>query len=109
MTTASPIEALRVALDAALWTGTRGPPVSHLRALTTFKVGGPADLFVEPRSAEEVVTALRLAHAHGVPVTMLGGGSNVLVADAGIRGLVLRPRGGHIGASTGRACVPTPP
>ena len=67
-----------------------------LAPLTTFKVGGPADLFVEPRSSEEVVTALRLARAHGVAVTMLGGGSNVLVADAGIRGLVLRPRGGHI-------------
>jgi UDP-N-acetylmuramate dehydrogenase len=67
-----------------------------LAPLTTFKVGGPADLFVEPRSSEEIVTALRLAHAHGVGVTMLGGGSNVLVADAGIRGLVLRPRGGRI-------------
>lgn len=67
-----------------------------LASLTTFKVGGPADLFFEPRSSDELVTALGLAHAHGVGVTMLGGGSNVLVADAGIRGLVLRPRGGHI-------------
>ena len=67
-----------------------------LASLTTFKVGGPADLFFEPRSSDELVTALGLAHAHGVGVTMLGGGSNVLVADAGIRGLVLRPRGGHV-------------
>ena len=37
-----------------------------------------------------------LAHAAGVPVTMLGGGSNVLVSDAGVRGLVIRPRGGAI-------------
>jgi UDP-N-acetylmuramate dehydrogenase len=64
--------------------------------LTTFKVGGPADLFVEPRSAEETVDVLRLAAAHTVQVTLLGGGSNVLVADQGVRGLVIRPKGGHI-------------
>lgn len=67
-----------------------------LAPLTTFRVGGPADVLLEPRSAAEVVGALALAHAHGVPVTMLGGGSNVLVADRGVRGLVLRPRGGDI-------------
>ena len=67
-----------------------------LAPLTTFKVGGPADIYVEPRSADEVLLALRLALAHGVGVTLLGGGSNVLVADAGVRGLVLRPRGGRI-------------
>ena len=67
-----------------------------LAPLTTFKVGGTADLFVEPRSADEILVALRLAHEGHVPVTLLGGGSNVLVADAGVRGLVLRPRGGQV-------------
>jgi len=67
-----------------------------LAPMTTFKVGGPADLFVEPRSSAETVDVLRLASTHGVPVTVLGGGSNVLVADRGIRGIVVRPRGGHI-------------
>ena len=76
--------------------------------MTTFKVGGPADLFVEPRSSEEIVMALRLAHAHGVPVTMLGGGSNVLVADAGIRGLVLVRAVATSSARTTRACAPMP-
>ena len=89
------LESLAGALDAALGPG-RVARHRPLASLTTFKVGGPADLFVEPRSSEDVVTALRLAHAYGVGVTMLGGGSNVLVADAGVRGLVLRPRGGHI-------------
>jgi UDP-N-acetylmuramate dehydrogenase len=70
----------RVARDRAL-----GP-------LTTFRVGGPADLFVEPQTEDEVVAVLRLATEHAVPVTLLGGGSNVLVADAGVRGLVVRPR-----------------
>jgi len=67
-----------------------------LHDLTTFRVGGPADWLVEPRSSEETIAALSLARRHGVPVTILGGGSNVLVADAGVRGLVLRPRGGEV-------------
>lgn len=61
-----------------------------LAPMTTFKVGGPADLFVEPRSSAETVDVLRLASTHGVRVTMLGGGSNVLVADGGIRGIVVQ-------------------
>ena len=67
-----------------------------LAPFTTFKVGGPTDLFFEPRSASELLTAVRLAAAHGVNATMLGGGSNVLISDAGVPGLVLRPRGGEI-------------
>jgi len=67
-----------------------------LAALTTFKVGGPAEWLVETRSSDDIVTALALARAAGVRVTILGGGSNVLVADAGVRGLVIRPRGGDI-------------
>jgi UDP-N-acetylmuramate dehydrogenase len=67
-----------------------------LGGFTTFKVGGPADWLLEPRNTNEIVTALRLAAAAGVNVTILGGGSNVLVSDRGVRGLVLRPRGGEI-------------
>jgi UDP-N-acetylmuramate dehydrogenase len=76
-----------------------GPAVHEeapLARLTTFRVGGPAEWLIEARSSEEILTALRLAHDAGVPVTMLGGGSNVLVADAGVRGLVIRPRGGAV-------------
>ncbi len=67
-----------------------------LRDLTTFHVGGPAQWLIETRGADEIVTALRLAYAAGIPVVLLGGGSNVLVADSGVRALVLRPRGGAI-------------
>jgi UDP-N-acetylmuramate dehydrogenase len=67
-----------------------------LAPLTTFRVGGPADWIVETRGADEIVAVLKLAHQVGIPVTLLGGGSNVLVADRGIRGLVIRPRGGAI-------------
>jgi UDP-N-acetylmuramate dehydrogenase len=67
-----------------------------LAPLTTLKVGGPADFVVEPQSAEEIVAVLRIAHRQAVPVTVLGGGSNVLISDRGIRGVVIRPRGGTI-------------
>jgi UDP-N-acetylmuramate dehydrogenase len=67
-----------------------------LAPFTTFKVGGPAEWLLETRTSDEIVEALRIAHACGVRVTLLGGGSNVLVGDRGVRGLVLRPRGGHI-------------
>jgi UDP-N-acetylmuramate dehydrogenase len=65
-----------------------------LAPLTTFQVGGPADLLFEPEDEAELVQAWRLAHAHHLPVTLLGGGSNVLVGDRGVRGLVLRVRRG---------------
>jgi UDP-N-acetylmuramate dehydrogenase len=67
-----------------------------LAPFTTFRVGGPADFFLETRTSDEITAALRLAHAAGQPVTVLGGGSNVLVSDKGVRGLVIRPRGGTI-------------
>jgi len=67
-----------------------------LSTLTTFRVGGRADWLVETRTSGEIQRALAVAHKHGVPVTVLGGGSNVLIADSGVRGLVIRPRGGDI-------------
>ena len=67
-----------------------------LGPLTTFRVGGPADWLVETRTSGEIVTALTIASAAGVPATMIGGGSNVLVSDAGVRGLVIRTRGGEM-------------
>jgi UDP-N-acetylmuramate dehydrogenase len=82
-------------LEASLGPGRVASNVP-LAPLTTFRVGGPADWLVEPRSSAEVVTVLTLARRAGVPVTILGGGSNVLVADAGVRGVVMRLRGGEI-------------
>jgi UDP-N-acetylmuramate dehydrogenase len=77
-----------------------------LAPLTTFKVGGPADCLVEARDSAELVQVVALARANGFPVTILGGGSNLLVADAGVRGVVVRVRGGATvleGASRVRA------
>jgi UDP-N-acetylmuramate dehydrogenase len=67
-----------------------------LAPFTTFRVGGPAEWFLETRNSAEIVAALSIAHAAQLPVTLLGGGSNVLVSDAGVRGLVIRTRGGEI-------------
>jgi UDP-N-acetylmuramate dehydrogenase len=57
---------------------------------TSIRVGGPADLLVRPADAEEVVAVLAAAAAAGAPVHVLGGGTNLLVADAGVRGVVVR-------------------
>jgi UDP-N-acetylmuramate dehydrogenase len=67
-----------------------------LAPLTTFKVGGPADFLVQARTAGEITRAVEAARALGLPLTILGGGSNVLIADAGLRGLVVRIHGGEV-------------
>ena len=65
-------------------------PRAPMARFTTFRVGGPADVLVNIDSAAEISVALRAARAAGVPVTIIGNGSNLLVRDGGIRGLVMR-------------------
>jgi UDP-N-acetylmuramate dehydrogenase len=67
-----------------------------LAPLTTLRVGGPADRLAVADSAEELVALHRLADEAGVPVFLLGKGSDLVVADAGIRGLVIRVRAGAV-------------
>ena len=57
---------------------------------TSFKIGGPCDYMVVPGSVDEVKAVLALAKAEGIRVTVLGNGSNVLVSDEGIDGIVLK-------------------
>jgi UDP-N-acetylmuramate dehydrogenase len=57
---------------------------------TSFKIGGPADALATPRNEAELKACLDFAKANQVPLTLLAGGTNVLVKDGGIRGLVLR-------------------
>ena len=61
-----------------------------LRRYTAWKIGGPADALLEPSSAEGLIEAMEKAREHSIPVTVLGGGTNVLVLDGGIRGLTIR-------------------
>ena len=67
-----------------------------LANLTTFRTGGAADWLVETSQVSDLVAAIRIANALKLRLTVLGGGSNVLVSDAGVRGLVVRLRHGMI-------------
>lgn len=67
-----------VALDAPLATR------------TAIRVGGPADLLVRPRDPEDLAALLRACRELGLPLLVLGGGANLLVADRGVRGVVLK-------------------
>jgi UDP-N-acetylmuramate dehydrogenase len=70
----------------------RGVP---LAPYTTFKIGGPADLLYEAESADALASAILTARAAQVPYFVLGLGANVLIADKGVRGLVIRNMAAH--------------
>ncbi len=61
-----------------------------LAPMTTFRVGGPARYFVQARTVDEVSQAVAFARQHGLPLFVLGGGSNLVVSDSGWPGLVLQ-------------------
>src|SRR5262245_46581116 len=61
----------------------------HLAPFTSWNVGGPAEEFFQPTNVEELKTALAYAEENQKTITILGGGTNVLIPDQGIRGLVL--------------------
>ncbi len=67
-----------------------------LAPFTTFRIGGPADLFLRVRDAEELADAVTAARAAGLPFFLLGSGANILVGDGGFRGLVIRNEAGGI-------------
>jgi UDP-N-acetylmuramate dehydrogenase len=82
------------ALAAAL--GQRARRDEPLAQYTAMRVGGPADLLIVCESVDEVAGAVELARQHKVPWLLLGGGCNVLVADSGVRGLVIVNRAARI-------------
>jgi len=63
---------------------------SPLAPHTSLRIGGPADYFVRVGSEDDLVGAIRVARAAELPIFLLGGGTNVLVSDRGIRGVVLQ-------------------
>jgi UDP-N-acetylmuramate dehydrogenase len=67
-----------------------------LAPFTTFRIGGPADLFYRAKTADELARAVQVARSHGMPYFVLGRGANVLVGDKGFRGLVVRSEVGGI-------------
>lgn len=55
----------------------------------TYGIGGPADIFLTPSTKDELVEILQISYREGVPVTLIGGGSNCLISDKGIRGITI--------------------
>src|SRR5690554_1970577 len=80
---------------------------TRLADLTTLRVGGPAGRLVEAKSEDELVEAVRTADEAGEPVLVLGGGSNLLVADEGFEGLVLRDARSELETPDVSACAGT--
>lgn len=66
-----------------------------LAPYTTFKIGGPADLYFDATSADALASAVQAAREHDVPYFVLGLGANILVGDKGFRGLVIRNTSQH--------------
>jgi UDP-N-acetylmuramate dehydrogenase len=97
-------------VPAGGWPGGESPPVDQslrlalceelpdsrilfdepMRHHTSFRIGGPADVLVMPGSVADLRGAIRLARRHGVPLTLTGNGSNLLVRDGGLRGIVIK-------------------
>lgn len=76
-------EAFRNAASVLLF---EEPMVNH----TTWRIGGPADLLAIPESIEQIMSLISLAREHGIPYFVLGRGSNLLVGDGGVRGLLIQ-------------------
>jgi UDP-N-acetylmuramate dehydrogenase len=73
-----------------------------LARYTRFGIGGPADLYAESESVEAFIAAMTVARDSGMPVMVIGGGTNLIVSDGGFRGVVLRYRGTALVAANGR-------
>ena len=64
-----------------------------LARVTSFRIGGPADIFFAPENYAGAVRAVKLCRREGIPLTVLGNGTNVLVRDGGVRGIVMTTAG----------------
>ncbi|WP_240675024.1 UDP-N-acetylmuramate dehydrogenase [Cellulomonas endophytica] len=84
--------------------GAEAGPV-RLADLTTLRVGGPVSRYVEATTEAELVEAVRAADAAGEPLLVLGGGSNLLVADAGFPGTVVRDVRSSVEVPDASACA----
>ena len=62
----------------------------RLAKYTSFRIGGPAEWFMQPSTIEELLVVVRARRRHDIPLSVIGGGTNLLVADRGLRGLVVQ-------------------
>jgi UDP-N-acetylmuramate dehydrogenase len=91
-TPAVPFDALTIGGDIQRRLGVKTSRDEPLARFTTMRVGGPADLFAVAHNAFELRGLVKFARARGLPHAVLGRGSNVVIADAGVRGLVIQNR-----------------
>src|SRR3954453_1580418 len=92
---APPIDAAALERVASALAGSRLKRHEPLAPYTTFKIGGPADLYFEADTGDALAAAILTAREAEVPYFVLGLGANVLIADKGVRGLVIRNVASH--------------
>ena len=92
MTSGAAFDALAVGTDIQRRIGVKTVRDEPLARFTTMRVGGPADLFAVAHNLFELRALIKFARARMIPLFILGRGSNLVIADAGIRGLVVQAR-----------------
>jgi UDP-N-acetylmuramate dehydrogenase len=88
----APLDLVALAGEIARRVGVKAERGMPLAKLTTMRVGGPADLLATAHNAFELRALVRFARARALPMTLLGRGSNVVISDRGVRGLVVNVR-----------------
>jgi UDP-N-acetylmuramate dehydrogenase len=86
------LDLLAISGDIARRVGVKAERNQPTGKLTTMRVGGPADLLVTAHNGFELRALIRFARARAIPLTLIGRGSNVVISDRGIRGLVVHVR-----------------
>ena len=94
-TPARPVDILRLRFGAAVQENV------SLAPYTSARIGGPADILVTVTSADELANAMKVIWDYGMPYTILGGGSNVLISDKGVRGVVVLDRAKEVRFESG--------
>jgi UDP-N-acetylmuramate dehydrogenase len=97
-----PLDLVALSGDIARRIGVKAERNATLAKLTTMRLGGPADLLVTAHNGFELRALIRFARSRAIPLTLLGRGSNVVISDRGIRGLVIhvRAEGSHVEGAT---------
>jgi UDP-N-acetylmuramate dehydrogenase len=90
--TAEPLDLVALSGDIARRIGVKAERQAPLAKLTTMRLGGPADLLVTAHNGFELRALIRFARSRGIPLTLIGRGSNIVISDRGIRGLVVHVR-----------------
>ena len=91
---ATSFDAVATGTDIQRRIGTKTSRDEPLARFTTMRVGGPADLFVVAHNRMELRALIRFAHARALPFQLLGRGSDIVISDRGVRGIVIQLQGG---------------